>query len=176
MRTPSSEVICDRTLLRLGALALTLGSLALGGACASQAAAVPALPPDGTPPRRVPVNIAKLSEDFYPTEAKRQSLTGRVLLQFQIHPSGTPQDTRVLAAEADPTLQAAALALLKHLRFDTTDPAYNAADAAPYRTTILFCMFSCGSLTPYAGYEQAQITVTGYRYIGGRGTPPPAPR
>ena len=154
-------------------MALTLGSVALSTSCASpqlpkdtpvrgSATAVPALPPEGAPPRRLPRSIGKSREDFYPTEAKRHSLTGPVLLEFQIDPRGEPKDARVLAAKADPTLQAAALAVLKDQRFDTADPAYDAADSIPYRVTILFCMFSCGSLTPYAGYEQAHITVVGY--------------
>ena len=153
-------------------LALTLGIVTLVTSCATgqSPALVPGVAPapnvvpapsSDTPARKLPHFKISNSIAFYPARAKRLSLTGRVLVEFQIDKSGTPTGLRVIQAEADPSLQSAALDLVRHAQFDLSDPTYDAADPASYRVSVSFCLVTCGALTPFPGYEKESVVVTG---------------
>jgi TonB family protein len=100
------------------------------------------------------------SIDWYPPQAKRQGLVGRVLVEFQIDRGGRVVSERVLGADAAPILQSAALAFVKAATFDVSDPRFDPADVTPFRFTVRFCLPKCGDIAPYPGTED--VTVSGY--------------
>lgn len=118
------------------------------------------LPPDG-PVRKLPHGKLESTIDWYPPPAKRKNLTGRTLVEFHIAPDGRATDLKVVHSEADPVLQAAALDLIRHDKFDVTDPKFDATDSTPFRASVSFCLVSCGALVPYPGYEANSIIITG---------------
>jgi TonB family protein len=139
-------------------------------ACASQKPAAPAAPPatpaaTGAPATPTPQAARKLpgihyplNIDWYPTKAKQQHDTGRVLVGFKIDSKGKAVSMKVLKAEAPRILRNAALNFVTDVTFDVSDPAYNAADPTPFAISVRFCIIECGSLVGYPGYEDARIT------------------
>jgi TonB family protein len=133
--------------------------------------AAPALPPSqvvappadsvGQIPRKLPPakgHIDLSGGDPYPEQAKRQSLTGRVLVEFQVNPSGKATSVRVLAADAAPVLRSGAVDFIKRMTFDVSGPGFDPADPTPFRTSVLFCLLSCGGLVAYPGTEPMTLT------------------
>jgi TonB family protein len=157
-----------RSIGRLHCLAAATGACALAAACATPPTApglgsvpVPATPPDDLPVRKLPHSKLASTVDWYPAQAKRANLEGRILVEFNIDPSGRAHVLKLAAAQADPMLQAAAVELVRHVAFDISDPNLDAANPAPFRMSVTYCMFPCkDALVPYAGYEN--VTVTGY--------------
>ncbi len=162
------------------ALAASLGLVFLV-ACATQKAEAPAAPAatDPTTPaaakpaaaappaasaaqapvvRKLPRSQFASNVDWYPTKAKQQHDTGRVLVGFKIDAKGKAVSIKVLKAEAPRILRTAATNFVSDLTFDTSDPAYNPADPAPYAISVRFCIIDCGTLVGYPGYEDARIT------------------
>jgi TonB family protein len=124
----------------------------------SQVVAAPADSASQTP-RKLPKGHIDLSRgDPYPEQAKRQSVTGRVLVEFQIGPRGKATSERVLGADAAPVLQSAALELVKRMTFDVSEPGFDLADPTPFRTTVLFCLLNCGALVAFPGTEPLVVT------------------
>ena len=127
----------------------------LTGACASHARA-PGVP--GGAVAKVPPITLDIQADPYPQQAKRQKIAGRVLVEFHIDKQGKAVAARVVEAQADAALQAAALEVLSHATFDTSTPSYDATGATAYRYGVRFCIIACGSLVPYPGYEEIVLT------------------
>src|SRR5262249_26303579 len=101
-------------------------------------------------PKRTP-----MSEDWYPSAARRQDLTGRVLLAFRLDDTGKAQDVRLVQADAARVLQAAAGDMLKATPVDIPTPT---AEPGPHAVSISFCMVTCGDLQPYAGFAPIVVT------------------
>jgi TonB family protein len=92
-------------------------------ACASQPPAAPPAPPMSSAPpaasggsvRTIPHGtyshrmMLEGGRDWYPPEARRRTLTGRVVVEFRIDAAGKPEDVRINRAEADRILQIAAV-------------------------------------------------------------------
>jgi TonB family protein len=139
-------------------------------ACASQATVAPATaaaapaktaptaPPAPPAARKLPRSQFASNIDWYPTKAKKQHDTGRVLVGFTIDARGKAQGIKVLKAEAPKILRTAAIGFVTDLTFDVSDPAYNAADPTPYAISVRFCIIDCGTLVGFPGYEDARIT------------------
>jgi TonB family protein len=89
--------------------------------------------------RKLP-KVTNFGHDFYPTEALRQHLEGRVLLEFQIGSGGEPTNVKIIQAEAVSALQAGAVRLVRQTRFDVTSPGFDATDPTPNRVTVRFCI------------------------------------
>lgn len=154
----------------------------LGSSCTTPAPPTPARAPPGpapspatTPPplsdaRQLPHPTIP-NVDYYPQEARRRELTGRVLVELRISANGSAIDMRVVQAEADPILQQGAMRLAGAARFDVSDPKYDAADPRPFYLPVVFCLEKCGDLKPYPGYGKNEVIVTGSRLA--RSTPCP---
>src|SRR4029077_4002971 len=111
-------------------------------------------------PRKLPKSHFDLSAgDPYPEQAKRQGLTGRVLVEFQIDRHGKAVSERVLGADAAPVLQHGALAVVRRSTFDVSGPGFDPADPTPFRVTVRFCLPNCGELVSFPGTED--ITISG---------------
>jgi TonB family protein len=108
--------------------------------------------------RKLPRAHFDMRNDPYPEQGKRQHLEGRVLVEFQLDPSGKAVSLKVVQAEAAPILEAAALNVVRRTKFDVSSPSFNAADPTPFRVTVRFCLMSCGSITPFPGSEDVAIT------------------
>ena len=96
--------------------------------------------------------------DWYPTKAKQQHDTGRVLVGFTIDSKGKAVSMKILKAEAPRILRNAALNFVTDVTFDVSDPAYNPSDPTPFAISVRFCIIECGSLVGSPGYEDAGIT------------------
>jgi TonB family protein len=137
--------------------ALALGIAVLAAACATHAPPAtvpgPTAAPAILPPiaHKLPRAKFDANHDWYPAEAKRRNLTGRVLVAFKISADGRPKDVRIARPEADPILQSAALALVQGSRFDVTDPGYDPQDATPFGLSIRYCLEKCGTLVRFEG-------------------------
>jgi len=127
---------------------------ATGTAKDAAAAHKPAAPP----PRKLPHSQFPSNIDWYPTKAKKEHDTGRVLVGFTIDSKGKATSLKILKAEAPRILREAALNFVTDMSFDVTDPAYNAADPTPYALSVRFCIIDCGTLVGFPGYEDARIT------------------
>ncbi|HYM29145.1 MAG TPA: TonB family protein [Steroidobacteraceae bacterium] len=127
----------------------------LAGGCASRPRA-PGVP--GAAVAKVPPITLDIQSDPYPQQAKRQKIAGRVLVEFHIDKQGKAVAARVVEAQADAALQAAALQVLSHATFDTAASSYDATGATAYRYGVRFCIIACGSLVPYPGYEEIVLT------------------
>lgn len=128
------------------------------------AVAVAALvaPADGSEVRRPPPltkNQPGLSADYYPPADKRAANTGRVLVEFGIGADGMATAPHVVQADAAPGLQAGALELVRHLKFDVTAQAYDPANPTPYGMLVTFCMNRCVARSPFPAQE---FVVTGH--------------
>jgi TonB family protein len=148
---------------------ITVASAALMVACASQAPAPPSAAAPAKDAAAAPKPAAPLSRklprsqfppniDWYPTKAKKEHDTGRVLVGFTIDSKGKAASLKILKAEAPRILRTAALNFVTDMSFDVTDPAYNAADPTPYALSVRFCIVDCGTLVGFPGYEDARIT------------------
>ena len=138
-----------------GRLVVTLVCGLVAGGCASRA------PGPGVPAAaiaKVPPITLDIQSDPYPRESKRQKIAGRVLVEFHIDKQGKAVAARVVEAQADAALQAAALQVLTHATFDISTPSYDATGATAYRYGFRFCILACGSLAPYPGYEEIVLT------------------
>lgn len=113
--------------------------------------------PPTKPVRKLPRMTFASNIDWYPSKAKQEHLTGRVLVQFKIDGQGKAVSMKVLKAEAPRSLRNAALNFVTDVTFDVTDPAYNVADPAPYAISVRFCIIDCGTLVGYPGYEDVRI-------------------
>ncbi len=96
--------------------------------------------------------------DWYPSKAKQQLITGRVLVGFGIDSHGKAVSMKVLKAEAPRMLRNAAVDFVGDATFDVTDPAYDPADPTPFAISVRFCIVDCGTLVGYPGYEDARIS------------------
>jgi TonB family protein len=96
--------------------------------------------------------------DPYPAEARRQSLTGRVLVEFQINERGKAFSEKVLRADAASVLQDGALGVVKRMTFDVSGPGFDPADPTPFRLTVMFCLPSCSRLVAFPGTESFVVT------------------
>jgi TonB family protein len=123
-------------------------------------AAAPMPATSGAGIREVPHNTAPNDRPWFPPSALQRHLSGRVLVEFQIAPPGKAIAPSVAAADADPLLQKAALDLVSAMRFDLSDPRYDAADPRPFYISVLFCIQSCGDLKAYAGKGREEIVIT----------------
>ncbi|MBS0580071.1 MAG: TonB family protein [Proteobacteria bacterium] len=123
-----------------------------GSASAATSAPVAAAPRK-LPPMRFASNV-----DWYPSKAKQQLVTGRVLVGFKIDAHGKAVSLKVLKAEAPRTLRNAALDFVGDATFDVTDPAYDPRDPTPFAISVRFCIVDCGTLVGYPGYEDARIS------------------
>jgi TonB family protein len=94
---------------------------------------------------------------LYPAEAKRQGLTGRVLIEFQIDSNGSVTSEKILAADASSVIQAGALRLVQATKFDVSQPGIDLA--TPFRVSVLFCLPHCGNIVLFPGTEA--VTVSG---------------
>jgi len=151
---------------------LAIVSAACMVACASQAPApssAPATPatakdaaaapkPAAPTARKLPRSQFPPNIDWYPTKAKKEHDTGRVLVGFTIDSKGKAASLKILKAEAPRILRTAALNFVTDMSFDVTDPAYNPADPTPYALSVRFCIVDCGTLVGFPGYEDARIT------------------
>jgi TonB family protein len=146
---------------------MVMGALALLDGCASNTPVAGSPPAAGTaaknaapdpPPRKLPTMRFASNIDWYPAKAKRQLLTGRVLVGFRIDPSGKAVSRQVLKAEAPRILRDAALDFVGDATFDTSSPGYDAADPTPFAISVRFCIIDCGTLVGYPGYEDARIS------------------
>src|SRR5450432_1367057 len=137
--------------------------------CASQTPAGPPVTPTATgapaapKPAEQPARKLQRSQfpahiDWYPTKAKQQHDTGRVLVGFKIDSKGKAVSINILKAEAPRILRNAAVNFVTDVSFDVSDPAYNASDPMPFAISVRFCIIECGSLVGYPGYEDARIT------------------
>jgi len=139
-------------LLALLALSVLLAACATHPAAGGSAGAV--VPPE----HRVPPITLGITSDPYPTQEKRKKITGRVLVEFQINAEGGSVAPRVVEADADPLLQAAALDIVRNAKFDVSAPSYDSSGKTFYRYGVRFCIFGCGSLAPYPGYEEILVS------------------
>lgn len=110
--------------------------------------------------RKLPKTHLNTSIDFYPPQAKREGLVGRVLVGFQIDQRGKADSARVVGADAAPILQDAALELIKGSTFDVSAPGFDATDPTPFLVTVRFCLPTCGEIVSFPGSED--MTVSGY--------------
>jgi TonB family protein len=78
--------------------------------------------------------------DFYPAEAVRRHLEGRVLVELHIDSGGKPINVKLIQAEAGSVLQTQAVHLVRQMRFDVTSPGFDTTDPSPYRVTVRFCL------------------------------------
>jgi len=138
-----------------GRFVATLVCALVAGGCASRAPA-PGVP--APPIAKVPPITLDIQSDPYPQQAKRQKVAGRVLVEFHIDKEGKAVAAHLVEADADATLQAAALQVLTHATFDISTPSYDATGATAYRYSFRFCILACGSLAPYPGYEEIVLT------------------
>ena len=99
--------------------------------------------------------------DPYPEQGKRQDLTGRVLVEFQINQRGEAISEKVLGADADPVLQDGALSMVKRMKFDVSGLEFDSADSTPFRVTVLFCLHNCIGLAPFLGTELLVVSPPG---------------
>jgi TonB family protein len=129
-------------------------------AAALHAAAAPQAAPAATDVRPLP-QFKPTNREWYPAEAARRHLTGRVLVEFAIDAAGRATSPTVRQAQADPLLQQAALRLVSATQFDLSDKNYNPRDTQPFDLSVQFCLDECGDLKPYAGYENNEIIVMG---------------
>jgi TonB family protein len=125
---------------------------------AAKPAPAPPPPPAPKPPRKLPPVHYPLNIDWYPTKAKQQGLTGRVLVGFKIDGTGKAVSLKVLKAEAPRILRNAALNFVTDATFDVSDAAFNPADPTLYAISVRFCIIDCGVLVGFPGYEDARIT------------------
>jgi TonB family protein len=114
--------------------------------------------PQAPPPRKLPHSQFPSNIDWYPTKAKKEHDTGRVLVGFTIDSKGKAASLTILKAEAPRILRTAALNFVTDMTFDVADPAYNAADPTPFALSVRFCILDCGTLVGFPGYEDARIT------------------
>jgi TonB family protein len=128
-------------------------------ACATSQSVLHEPPADITAqaPKKLPPSHTSSHSDLYPAEAKRQGLTGRVLVQFQIDSNGSVTSERVLAADASSVLQAGALRLLQATKFDVSQSGIDLA--TPFRVSVLYCLPHCGNIVSFPGTEA--VTVSG---------------
>ena len=91
-------------------------------------------------PRKLPKVANVGGHDFYPAEALRRHLVGRVLVEFQIDSGGKPLNVKLIQAEAGSVLKAQAIDLVRKMRFDVTSPGFDTTDPTPYRVTVRFCL------------------------------------
>src|SRR5580704_17073865 len=89
--------------------------------------------------RKLP-KVANFGHDFYPAEALRQHLEGRVLVELHIDSGGKPINVKLIQAEAGSVLQTQAVYLVRQMRFDVTSPGFDTTDSTPYRVTVRFCL------------------------------------
>jgi TonB family protein len=82
-----------------------------------------------------------------------------VLIEFQINRHGRAVSEKLVAAEADPVLQASALKFVEAAKFDVSEPGIDLADPTPFRVTVLYCLPQCANVVPFPGTEA--ITVSG---------------
>jgi TonB family protein len=108
-------------------------------------------------PKKLPPSHTSRNLDFYPPEAKRQGLTGRVLVEFQIDGNGSVASEKVIAADASSVLQAGALRLIQATKFDVSQSGIDLV--TPFRVSVLYCLPHCGSIVPFPGTEA--VTVSG---------------
>jgi TonB family protein len=150
-------LVASVCVLRLAACA---GQAAVAPATAAAAPAKTPAPAPPAPPaaRKLPRSQFASNVDWYPTKAKKQHDTGRVLVGFTIDARGKAQGIKVLKAEAPKILRTAAIGFVTDLTFDVSDPAYNPADPTPYAISVRFCIIDCGTLVGFSGYEDARIT------------------
>ena len=105
-------------------------------------------------PRPLPrfLHLAQfLSRNWYPSDAQRQGLAGKVLIEFRIGQGGDVEDARILGADAAPSLQRSALLQVRSATFDVSDPKFNPNDPRPFRGTVFFCIDRCRDLSPFPG-------------------------
>src|SRR5215470_124108 len=121
------------------------------------AATPPPIPDTGL--RLVPHLKAPMDEDFYPSSAKRSGQTGRVLVEFHIKDDSRATAVTVVAAEAAPVLQQAAVRLVESLTFDLHTKNYDPSDTRPFYMPVEFCLGKCGKLVAYPGYAANDLIV-----------------
>jgi TonB family protein len=109
--------------------------------------------------------------DWYPPEARRRTLTGRVVVEFRIDAAGKPEDVKISRAEADRILQIAAVYMVTTFRFDTKDPLLDPTDSRPYLISISYQLVGCNTppVPSYPGFEadRAAMVITGSCISGG---------
>lgn len=108
------------------------------------------------PARKLPKMRLDANTEWYPAQAKREGMTGRVLVQFEIDPAGRVRGEQILAADAVPLLLDAALKSIRGSEFDVAGLA--STGAGPYRVTVRYCLPDCGSIEPFAGTEDLKIS------------------
>jgi len=93
--------------------------------------------------------------DWYPPQARRRTLTGRVVVEFRINAAGKPEDVRINRAEADRILQIAAVYMVTTFRFDTKDPLLDPTDSRPYLISISYQLIGCNTqpVPSYPGFD-----------------------
>jgi TonB family protein len=104
-----------------------------------------------------PANIDPRSP--YPDQARRQGLTGRVLVEFQIDRHGKAFSGKILGADAAEILQEAALVAIERFTFNVSKPGFDPADPNPFLVTVKFCLSSCGDIVDFPGAEE-EIVIT----------------
>ena len=152
------------------AATVTLGLCLLVASCATDAPPPQlSVTPLTLPPvaRRLPHFKVDFNHDAYPVDAHRRDSTGRVLIAFRIGADGRATDLWLSRSEAEPVLQSAALSLVRDIRFDTADPAYDPQNATPFGISVRFCIVNCYALVPFQGYEANDVAVTGSRISPG---------
>jgi TonB family protein len=118
-----------RRMLLVATLCVTLPSLAQ-----QPPAAKPALPP----------LTLSVSNNVYPTAARRAGVQGRVLVRFTIKKNGVPDNVVVDSAEPEVQFDEVAVNLVKRVRFTVPqDWAQTGAVTQPYQLSVLFKLHPC---------------------------------
>lgn len=114
------------------------------------------LTPRQLPPLDVPQEFWR--RYWYPIEAEKKGLTGKVLTEFTIDANGAVQSEKVIGADAAPSLQRASLEMLRQMKFKISDRTSDSTDPTPFRGTFLWCLGHCPDLNPYPGSVRMAVT------------------
>jgi TonB family protein len=98
---------------------------------------------------------------YYPDQAKRLEVQGRILLGFRINDRGRAKQISIESAEASKLLSDSAVAILKELVFEQPAPA--ASGSEQYRMSVVFELEPCGGLQHFDVPKDARISVCGSR-------------
>lgn len=112
-----------------------------------------AVPPEvaAAAPRKLPKVAPEQPAFNYPITALRNGFKGKVLLEFRIDASGNVQSAKVIAADADPILQEAALNYLRRQTFLVSRTDFDPNDPTPFRVTVIYCIARCSDVLPLPG-------------------------
>lgn len=112
-----------------------------------------AVPPEvaAAAPRKLPKLAPQQPAFNYPIDALRDGFKGKVLLEFKIDSNGNVQSAKVIAADAAPILQEAALNYIRRQTFLVSGIRLDPNDANPFRVTVIYCITRCADVAPLPG-------------------------